>query len=608
MLTGARERSAETARERSVEGARERSVEGARERSVEGTCERSVEGARAPTVLVAADVRAVTTPSPPDARERTSEPHPQASSPRLVALVVPAPPLPIGLVMSLVTSRAPSLAWVPSASDDDPWSFVGWGIAARANGVGEDRLAQVRASAARLFDHIDRAGALPFPPRLFGGFAFDAAVPPEPRPASPEPRPASPLTAAWAPFGDAGFILPHTMYASSGDRALLVAFVPESEAIAAAATLDDLRRSLEAAPAPAPAPASTDSAYSAAPGGAPALRAGVHNAGQSVRTARRPPPAGPPAAADPVDPAAEIAARQVWLDLVTRAVAEIERGTFAKVVLSRTRHLPFESEPDLRRAFTFVEPRHPACARFLFTRETSTFLGATPERLLSVRGRRAVTEALAGSIPRRSSGDDLPARAELLASEKDRAEHSFVIDAIRAALAPSCDALSIPEAPMVRSLAHVHHLATPITATLRERVHLLDLAARLHPTPALCGSPREEARAFLLAHETDPRGWYGGAVGWFDERGDGTLAVAIRSALATPAEAWIYAGAGIVRGSDPAHEYTETTVKERAMCDALHAASGSASESATESAPESASRSASESAPESASIPTEVAS
>jgi isochorismate synthase len=273
------------------------------------------------------------------------------------------------------------------------------------------------------------------------------------------------------------------------------------------------------------------------------------------------------------DETSEIDARRAWTGLVTRALSEIDRGTFAKVVLSRTRHLAASPDLDPRRAFAFLEPRHPACARFLFARDGATFLGASPERLLSVRGRRALTEALAGSFPRRATGDDDRAQQELLASEKDRAEHAFVVSAIRASLAPLCEALAIPDAPHVRSLAHVHHLATPITATLRDHAHLLDLAARLHPTPALCGSPTDAARDFILAGEPDPRGWYGGAVGWLDAAGDGTLAVAIRSALVTPADAWIHAGAGIVRGSEPGLEYIETTIKERAMRDALEAAS-----------------------------------
>ncbi len=256
---------------------------------------------------------------------------------------------------------------------------------------------------------------------------------------------------------------------------------------------------------------------------------------------------------------------------MARGLREIERGAFAKVVLCRARRLALPADADAARAFTFLDGRHAACSRFLFAAGRARFVGATPERLVFVHGRRVLTEALAGSLPHRAGLGEGDARAELLASAKDRAEHAFVVAAIRDALAPVCEAISIPEAPVVRSLPHVHHLATPIAGTLTLRSHALDLAARLHPTPALCGSPKAAARAFILANEAQPRGWYGGAVGWFDTEGDGAFGVAIRSALTLGADAWIYAGAGIVRGSDPERELVETIAKERAMREALDA-------------------------------------
>lgn len=485
-------------------------------------------------------------PSPlPAAAPRSAERAPGANE-RLVALAVPARRVSASAVLSAsrtlraMADEPPSVVWVPAAGDGDDRSFVGWGTAARVDGHGDDRFLQARAGAARLFERIERAHALPFAPRLFGGFAFDPA---DGRPAD-DLRATSALARSWGVFGDIGFMLPHIMYSVERESAHLLAFVPEADVRSAAAALDDLRGALDALPPEAEA-------------GASAGRAPVQEPRASDRER----------AADAGD------TERAWTDLVSRALAAIDERVFAKVVLCRTRRLAFADEPDLVRAFAFLEPRHPGCARFLFARAGATFLGATPERLLSVRGRRAVTEALAGSIPRRSPGDDTAARAELLASAKDRAEHAFVVDAIRTALAPACAALTIPAEPAVRSLAHVHHLATPITATLRDHAHILDLAARLHPTPALCGSPTAEARAFLRAHEPEPRGWYGGAVGWLDATGDGALHVAIRSALVAAREAWIYAGAGIVRGSDPARELVETLTKERAMRDALEAAS-----------------------------------
>jgi isochorismate synthase len=218
-----------------------------------------------------------------------------------------------------------------------------------------------------------------------------------------------------------------------------------------------------------------------------------------------------------------------------------------------------------------LDERHAGCARFLVGREGAAFVGASPERLVLVKGRRVLTEALAGSRARRAGEGEGDARAELLGSAKDRAEHAFVAAAIRDALAPVCEAVVAADV-QVRGLAHVYHLATPITGTLARGAHVLDLVARLHPTPALCGTPREAARAFIAANEAQGRGWYGGPVGWLDAGGDGAFAVAIRSALIAGKDAWIYAGAGIVSGSEPALELAETLVKERTMRDALEAA------------------------------------
>lgn len=505
---------------------------------------------------------------------------------RLWASVAEAPALPVSAAARAIQRAAqrggeaprvpasPSVVWIPRG-DADGWSFAGWGAAARADGEGEERFAEVQARAERVFARVERAGALPIAPRLFGGFAFDASraraggargsgevgssgargdtgagaagARGNTDAGSPGARGDGELGRAWAAFGDAAFVLPRLLYGCSGDRAFVAAFAPEPDA--AAALAGAARAALDALDGRDGADSrqivfdSVEAAFSlgsaAPPGGAPVFEEGGQRA---------------------------------WAELVTSALSEIGREALLKVVLCRTRRVAFAREPDLLRAVALLEARHPACARFLFEQGGAAFLGASPERLVQVRGRRAVTEALAGSLPRRAAEDERAARERLLASGKDLAEHAFVVDAIRAALAPACEALSIAGAPQVRTLPHVHHLATPIEGALRERAHVLDLAARLHPTPALCGTPRAEARAFLLAREPDPRGWYGGGAGWIDAAGDGEIAVAIRSALAARRSAWIYAGAGIVTGSDPEKEYVETTAKERAMREALEAA------------------------------------
>jgi menaquinone-specific isochorismate synthase len=127
----------------------------------------------------------------------------------------------------------------------------------------------------------------------------------------------------------------------------------------------------------------------------------------------------------------------------------------------------------------------------------------------------------------------------------------------------------VPEVPIVRSLRNVHHLWTPIVGDLARPAHVLDLVELLHPTPAVCGWPRDAAMAWIASREAVSRGWYAGAVGWFDQVGDGSFAVAIRSGLFEGREAWIYAGAGLVEGSEPEAELAETRVKQTPILAAL---------------------------------------
>jgi isochorismate synthase len=194
-------------------------------------------------------------------------------------------------------------------------------------------------------------------------------------------------------------------------------------------------------------------------------------------------------------------------------------------------------------------------------------VGASPETLLVVAGGRLRTEALAGSIPRH--GDDASEIRELSTSDKDRREHAFVRDAIVAALQPLTTDVRWPAEPAIKTLRHVHHLTTPIEATLRESAHVASLAGRLHPTPAMAGWPTADARRFIRDHEGWSRGWYASPIGWFDAAGDGVFAVGIRSALIDATGAWVYAGAGVVHGSDAALECKETRAKQAGMLAAL---------------------------------------
>jgi isochorismate synthase len=199
-----------------------------------------------------------------------------------------------------------------------------------------------------------------------------------------------------------------------------------------------------------------------------------------------------------------------------------------------------------------------------------TFLGATPELLARVERGELFSVALAGSVGRgKTPAEAESLAAELLASTKDRHEHALVVGAIRHGLEPLTAQLDIPNVPGIRRLANIQHLETPIRGKLAAGCGALDVVAALHPTPALGGVPRQPALEFIAANEPTARGWYAAPIGWLDAEGNGTFAVAIRSALVDGDRALLYAGAGIVDGSDPAKEWQETELKFKPLMDAL---------------------------------------
>jgi menaquinone-specific isochorismate synthase len=156
-----------------------------------------------------------------------------------------------------------------------------------------------------------------------------------------------------------------------------------------------------------------------------------------------------------------------------------------------------------------------------------------------------------------------------MSSAKDSLEHELVVSYMLEHLA-NAQATQIQHHPRrLLKLSHVQHLETPIEANVPEGTHVLDLVKRFHPTPAVGGIPRDASLALIRRLETFSRGWYAGAVGWFDAAGDGVFATAIRSALTTPEATWLFAGAGIVAGSNADAEWKETEIKLRLMDQAL---------------------------------------
>ncbi|MRH86542.1 isochorismate synthase [Nocardia sp. SYP-A9097] len=208
-------------------------------------------------------------------------------------------------------------------------------------------------------------------------------------------------------------------------------------------------------------------------------------------------------------------------------------------------------------------------------RPGETLLGATPEVLVTRHGRTVTLRPLAGTLPRLADpGADAAQARELLSSSKNLEEHAYVVEWIRDQLAPVCGTLTIPDGPELLSTPEVWHLATPITAELRDSsITALDLAVLLHPTPAICGTPTALALDTICDLEGD-RGFYSGAVGWCDANGDGEWVVAIRCAelSADGRSLRAFGGGGIVAASDPHTELVETTAKLRTFLGGLQCA------------------------------------
>lgn len=203
-------------------------------------------------------------------------------------------------------------------------------------------------------------------------------------------------------------------------------------------------------------------------------------------------------------------------------------------------------------------------------------VGASPELLVARRGTQVLSHPLAGSARRSSDPvQDAAAAQALLASAKDHDEHRYVVEAIVEALSPWCDTVHAPSRPELHATASMWHLGTKIEATLRDPdTSVATLLAALHPTPAVCGTPQGLALEAIRGLEPQPRGFYAGAVGWMDAHGDGEWYVAIRCARLQGPRADVYAGAGIVAGSQPALEVAETAAKFGALLTALGVQTG----------------------------------
>ena len=245
-----------------------------------------------------------------------------------------------------------------------------------------------------------------------------------------------------------------------------------------------------------------------------------------------------------------------------------------KVVYARRATVERSSPVALDRLITALNAEFSACATFALSPHPGapTFIGATPETLVSAHRGQLQTMALAGTTRGRStpqSPERAAAEEELLRSAKDRHEHRVVVDMITSSLArhgarPTCD-----ETPRIRRLANVSHLETPIRAELTKSFGLLEAIDALHPTPAVCGQPRQAARERIAGDEGFDRGLYAGPFGVMTPSGEGRIFVALRCGLVQHKRALLFAGAGITAESDPQIEWAETHQKLAALHNAL---------------------------------------
>ncbi len=434
--------------------------------------------------------------------------HALLSTPDDGRLAIHAWPVPRVPSERLLTANASgdALFWAPPGEAE----ICALGAACVLTASGEDRFQSIERQAAEVWAQL---GASPLErglpsPCFLGGFAFQSGHAEE---------------APWRGFGEARFVLPRLSYLRTSEGAWLRIIARAHEA-RDPSLRDEARRALRALFSPT-APASPESTR--------------------VLAQRERSP-------------------EAWAELLGKIQDEIAAGRAQKIVAARRVSLDLNHTLDPATLQSRLREHAPESTRFAFRVAGATFLGATPERLVQKRGAELFTEAVAGSI----SADDAASATRLLESGKDSREHELVVSDILRLLGPLTSEL-LPGKREIHRLRTVLHLRTPIRGQLREPKHVLELVAKLHPTPAVGGVPTRAATDFIAQHEPDERGWYAGPVGWFDAQGDGRFVVALRSGVIEDKHAELYAGAGIVRDSHAPSEFAETRWKLAALLGAL---------------------------------------
>ena len=258
-----------------------------------------------------------------------------------------------------------------------------------------------------------------------------------------------------------------------------------------------------------------------------------------------------------------------WQATVDTAINRITSGELDKVVLARDVVAHLDAPVHIGALLNRLNASYPECWTFA----VDGLVGATPELLVRRDGEHVTSRVLAGTVRRSSDSDrDGALAAALLGSDKDQEEHTYAVESVAAALASHCTDLVVPNQPFILQLANVQHLATDVTGQLVDASPALALAASLHPTAAVCGTPTERAKLVIKEIEGMDRGRYSGPVGWIDRDGDGEFGIALRCAQIENSQRTtlrLFAGCGIVAGSTSESEVAESNAKFAAMRNAL---------------------------------------
>jgi menaquinone-specific isochorismate synthase len=260
-----------------------------------------------------------------------------------------------------------------------------------------------------------------------------------------------------------------------------------------------------------------------------------------------------------------------WRSQVSRAIDAIKNGRLEKVVLARDLKANSTTKININNLLQKLEIEYPSTWVFL----VDGLVGATPELLVRLNKSLITSRVLAGTIQKTGNEDrDLALAASLAKSSKDLEEHEYAVKSVADSLAPFCSSTNVPESPFVLHLSNVMHLATDVTGVLNDSAKQADiftLIENLHPTAAVCGTPTHVAKKLISELETMNRSRYAGPVGWIDAQGDGEIGIALRCGELSDGgkSIRIFAGCGIVAGSDPITEYAESQAKLMPMRTAL---------------------------------------